>query len=185
MRQQFTFYDYLLLEEVSTVKHEFLNGVVWAMAGGSPDHARIAANVTALLAAQLRGRPCGIYSSDLRVRVRETGLATYPDVTVICGQLEIDAEDPKGHTAINPKLVVEVLSPSTAAYDKGEKLSHYQRIETLEEVVLVAHDERRVDVWRREPDGWKLHTVHDGTAELSLLGCSLPLDEVYRDPLAF
>ena len=89
-RQLFTFDDYVLLEEMSTVRHEFLNGEVWAMAGGSPDHAAIAANVIRLLGNALSGRPCRVHTSDLRVRVARTGLGTYPDATVICGRVEID-----------------------------------------------------------------------------------------------
>lgn len=113
VRQRFDFSDYLSLEENSTVKHEFLGGLVWAMAGGSPDHARIAANITAWISAQLAGRPCAVFSSDLRVRVLATGLATYPDVTVVCGPLEFDPQDPKAHTVTNPALIVEILTPST------------------------------------------------------------------------
>src|SRR5439155_18899105 len=100
--------------------HEFLDGVVWPMAGGSPDHAGIAANVARLLGNQLAGQPCRVFTSDLRVRVKATGLGTYPDVTVICGQLEFDPEDPKRHTVTNPRMIVEVLSPSTEEYDRGE-----------------------------------------------------------------
>src|SRR5690606_31274388 len=122
-----------------SIKHEFLDGLVWAMAGGSPEHAAIAANIVALLVNQLAGRRCRVFSSDLRVRVKATGLATYPDVTVVCEQLELDPDDPKGHTVTNPKLLVEVLSPSTAEYDRGEKLDHYRQIESLEVILLVAH----------------------------------------------
>jgi len=89
---RFAFGEYLELEEQALLKHEFLDGQVWAMAGGSPEHAALAANVTALLVAALQGKPCRVYSSDLRVRVQATGLATYPDVTVICGRLVSDPE---------------------------------------------------------------------------------------------
>ena len=184
-RQRFSFRDYLRLEEESAVKHEFLDGQAWAMAGGSPEHSAICANVVVLLGTQLRGRPCRVYESNLRVRIRATGLGTYPDVSVICDRLEVDPEDPTGHTALNPRLLVEVLSPSTAEYDRGEKLSHYQQIEPLEEVVLVAHDARRLDVWRREPDGSWVCTAYDGDAVATLrsVGCELAVTEVYRNPL--
>src|SRR5262245_30524586 len=139
-RQRFSFEEYLAFEEVSNVKHEFLDGQVWAMAGGTPDHAAICANITTALSNQLRDKPCRVYSSDLRVRVRATGLGTYPDVTVIFDRFESDPSDPKGNTAVNPRVIVEVLSPSTQQYDRGEKLDHYKQIPSLQEVVLVAHE---------------------------------------------
>jgi Uma2 family endonuclease len=183
-RQRFSFRDYVQLEAVSTVKHEFLDGHVWAMAGAGPEHAAIAGNVIALLSEALRGRPCRVYTSDLRIRVAATGLGTYPDVSVICERLELDPEDPSGHTALNPKLLVEVLSPSTAAYDRGEKLSHYQRLASLEELVLVAHEERRIEHWRREGDVWTVEVTRgEGAVRLASVGFALPLSEVYRDPL--
>jgi Uma2 family endonuclease len=181
----FSFELYLQVEEDSGVKHEFLEGAVWAMSGGSPEHAAIAANVIALLSSQLRGRPCRVFSSDLRVQVLATGLTTYPDVTVICGRVELHPEDRKQQTATNPKLLVEVLSPTTEAYDRGEKLAHYKRIESVEEIILVAQDERRLERWRREADRWTLDVFHaDESAELRSVGCAVPLPEVYRDPLA-
>lgn len=185
VRQHFTFEAYLALEEGSTVKHEYLDGLVWAMAGGSPDHAGIAANITALLVEQLRDKPCRVFSADLRVRVVATGLCTYPDVTVICGQLEPDSADASGNSVTNPRVLIEVLSPSTEAYDRGEKLSHYQQIEGLDEVVLVAHDRKEIEVWRREDNLWTAHRFAGAhVAQLTTIECRLPLEEVYRDPLA-
>jgi Uma2 family endonuclease len=184
-RQHFTFQEYLELEERSQAKHEYLDGLVWAMAGGSPDHAAIAANVIGLLSAALRDRPCRVFTSDLRVRVQATGLGTYPDVTVVCGPLKTDPDDPNAHTVINPSVVFEVLSKSTEQYDRGEKLGHYQRIESLAAIVLLAHDERRAEVWRRDGERWTLDVAHaGGSVSLPALGCSLALDDVYRDPTA-
>jgi Uma2 family endonuclease len=185
VRQWFTFDEYLALEELSTVKHEYLDGQVWAMAGGTPDHAAVCANVTVLLGTSLRGRRCRVYSSDLRVRVRATGLGTYPDVTVICEHVEPDPEDKRGHTALNPRVVVEVLSPSTEKYDRGEKLDHYKQMPSLQEAVLVAHDRREVEVVRREADGtWRSHVFRDAeVARVASLECDLPLVDVYADPL--
>lgn len=183
-RQLFDFADYVLLEEVSQTKHEFLDGVVWAMAGGSPEHARIQVNLSASLRDQLAGLPCAVYSSDLRVRVKATGLGTYPDVTVVCGELELDPEDPKRHTVQNPGLVAEVLSPSTENYDRGEKLEHYRQIASLDTILLVAHDQRRVEVWTRDDGGWKSEVVHgEGCAAVPQLGLRLALADIYRDPL--
>jgi Uma2 family endonuclease len=167
------------------VKHEFIDGHVWAMAGGSPAHAAIAVNIAALLREQVRGRPCRVFSSDLRVRVLDTGLATYPDVTVVCEALETDPGDARGHTIVNPTLVVEVLSPSTEAYDRGEKLAHYERIAGLREIVLVAHDARRLEVWRRADDSWTLEvTAGDEVARVASVDVDLPLAEIYDDPLS-
>lgn len=184
-RARFTFAEYLDLEEMSPSKHEFLDGVVYAMAGGSPEHAAVAANVIALLRNALARRSYRVYTSDLRVRVAETGLGTYPDAAVVCEHIEIDPEDRKHQTALNPTLLVEVLSPSTESYDRGEKLAHYKRIESLREVMLVAHDDRRVDLWRRTERGWTQIAFREGeNVRLESLDCSLPVSEIYFDPLA-
>ncbi len=185
-RQPYDFDEYVELEASIDVKHEFLDGNVWAMAGGSPRHAAMAMRVGRLLGQALGPHPWEVFSSDMRIRVKETGLATYPDVSVICNRVELDPEDRKGHTAINPTLLVEVLSPSTEAYDRGEKLAHYKRIPSLREVMLVAHDERRVDLWRRTATDWTQLSFHAGQAiELeSLHGIRVSVDDVYFDPLA-
>jgi Uma2 family endonuclease len=183
---RFTFDDYVTLEAESGIKHEFVAGSIFAMAGGTPEHAAITANVTRLLGNALAGRPCRVYSPDLRVRVRATGLGTYADVTVVCGSLELDPEDPKKHTALNPKLLVEVLSSYTEDYDRGDKLGHYKQIPTLEEVVLVAHDLHEIETVRREADGtWSRHIARDGeTLRLRSLDCELSVADIYANPLA-
>jgi Uma2 family endonuclease len=183
---RFTFWEYLQLEEIAGVKHEFVNGQAWAMSGGSPEHAGIALNIGVLIGNALRGKPCRAFSSDLRVRVSATGIATYPDVTVVCDSLELDPEDRKGHTVLNPTVLIEVLSPTTENYDRGEKLGQYKLIPSLKEVVLVAHDRREIEIIRREQDGsWAREIAGDGgIVRLRSLGCDLPVAEVYRDPLA-
>jgi len=185
-RQRFSFEDYVELEAMSDVKHEFLDGEVWAMAGGSPEHAAVAANLVRLLGQAMLDRRCRVFSSDLRIRVAATGLATYPDASVICERVELDPEDRKGHTALNPTFLVEVLSPRTEAYDRGEKLANYQLIPSLREVMLVAHDDRRVDLWRRTQNGWTQVTLRaEDSVELeSLPGVRMTIDEIYFDPLA-
>lgn len=182
---RFTFREYLQIEADSAIKHEFVAGQVLAMSGGSPDHAGVTANIARLLGNRLDGKPCRVFSPDLRVRVLATGFASYADVTVICGALELDPEDPKGHTAVNPKVLIEVLSPSTEDYDRGEKLGNYKRIPSLAEVIFVAFNRREVETVRRESDGsWSRHIAHDGGAvQLLSLGCELPVAEIYRDPL--
>jgi Uma2 family endonuclease len=183
---RFDFAEYVELEANSTVKHEFLDGRVFAMAGGSPEHAAITANVARLIGNALAGRPCRVYSPDLRVRVPDTGLGTYPDVSVVCGAVELDPSDPKQLTVTNPLLLVEVLSPSTEDYDRGEKLGHYKHIPSLVEVVFVAHDRHEVEVVRREKDGsWSRHVGHEGeTVRLTSLGCELSVSAIYENPLA-
>lgn len=185
-RQRFDFAEYLLLEDIAEVKHEFLDGHVWAMAGGSPAHAAICGNAMTLLNVQLHGQRRQVFTSDLRVRIKSSGLGTYPDITVVCGKLELDPDDPKGHTVTNPKVIVEVVSPSNEKYDRGEKFEHSRTIAALEEVVLVAHDRREIEIRRREPDGtWSTRLAGDGeVAQLASIGCDLPVDAVYRDPLA-
>ncbi len=175
--------EYRAFERSNNAKHEYLDGVIYAMAGGTREHAAIAVNVSTLLSVGLRGRACAVHSSDLRVRVVETGLETYPDVTVVCGKAQVDPDD--SHAITNPVVVVEVTSSSTEEYDRGEKLAHYKRIPSLREVVLVGHRERAVEVVRREQDGsWTTHEARaGGSVKLVSLGCELPVDEVYRDPL--
>lgn len=185
-RQRHSFPDYLELEAISRVKHEYLDGQAWAMAGGSPRHAAIAANVAVIVAAALRDRPCQVYTSDLRIRVKATGLATYPDLSVVCGKLETDPEDRGGNTATNPTLLVEVLSPSTEDYDRGEKLAHYKQVPSVREILLIAHEEHRLELWRKTDTSWTLEVACAGVEErlrLSSLDCTLELAEVYRDPL--
>jgi Uma2 family endonuclease len=180
-----TFDEYCSIEADGPTKHEYLDGQAWAMAGGSRQHAAICANVLGLLATHLRGKPCQAHTSDLRVRVLATGLATYPDASVICGKAELDPQDRLGHTVTNPTVLVEVLSPSTEEYDRGDKLGHYQRIEALREIVLFAHDGRRADVFRRSDDGQWIHQlVTEGDVCLESVPCVLPLADVYADPLA-
>jgi Uma2 family endonuclease len=179
-RVHYTRAEYISFERASNVKHEYLDGVIYAMAGGSPAHAAIAANVIMLLGTALRGRAFAVYTSDLRIRVAETGLETYPDVTVVALPAELDAVD--RHVVTNPIVVVEATSPSTEEYDRGEKLGHYQRIPSLREIMMVAHREQVVDVLRRRADGgWATESAGAGSqVTLTSLGCLLAVDDVYR-----
>lgn len=171
--------DYLAAERVSETKHEWLRGEVHAMAGGTPEHARLQMAIGAALTVALRGKPCVTYGPDLRVRIAETELATYPDATVVCGSLETHPDDPDAAT--NPTLIVEVLSPSTEAYDRGEKLRHYRRLRSLREIVYVAQGEPRIEVFRRiDGNRWEILDAGAGEAiELTSVGCTLRIDEVY------
>jgi Uma2 family endonuclease len=172
----YTYTEYLGFEASSNVKHEFLDGQIYAMAGRTPEHAALAAAVITLLGPQLRGGECRPYNSDLRV-CTPTGLTTYPDVTVICGPCELDGTDSLAIT--NPALIVEVLSRSTEEYDSGAKFEHYKTFSSLREYVLVSHRERSVEVRVREGDGWRTTVVQEGgVLELSV-GARLDVRELY------
>lgn len=178
--RRLSYAEYLAIEQASDVKHEYCEGHVVAMAGGTPEHALLKTNLTVLVGSALRGRPCRAFDADLRVRVPATTLATYPDLTVICGPLVRDAED--RDAATNPTLLVEVLSPSTAGYDRGEKLDHYGRIPTLREVVLVDSARMHVDVYRRLGDAaWERHGYEPGErVPLASLELTLEVDAIYE-----
>lgn len=175
--------EYVAAEATSECKHEWLRGEMFAMAGGTPEHAGLAAGIIGELRAALRDRPCRVFSADLRVKVEATGLSTYPDVSVVCGKLETASND--AQAVINPIVLVEVLSDSTEAYDRGEKFAHYRRIPSLREYILLSQRERRIEVHRLNASGhWELHEAVGGESiELTSLGCRLTVDEVYRDPL--
>lgn len=172
--------EYLALDAASNIKHEYLDGQIYAMAGGTPQHAALQLAVPNLLFPQLRAGQCRAYGSDLRIRILATGLATYPDVTILCGPREVDPED--ANSVTNPTLLVEVLSPSSEDYDRGEKFAHYQRIPSLRQYVLVASDAHRVEVWSRdEVGGWsrKVSTAGE-VADLGSIGARLDVRELYE-----
>lgn len=181
-----TYAEYVAFEQQSDTKHEFLRGEVFAMAGGTVEHGALAAAVTIALGNALRDRPCRALSSDVRVRIQATGLSTYPDVTVVCGKLETDEDDPDG--VLNPALVVEVLSDSTEAYDRGAKAAHYRRIPSLREYVLVSQREPLVEVYRRnERQNWELVSEARAGGRAEIASCGEPffldVDDLYRNPL--
>ena len=151
------------------------------MAGGTPQHSAITFNVAAALRRQLRGSPCRGFNGDLRIKVSETGLYTYPDVVVVCGEPQF--EDAQVDTLLNPTLIIEVLSRTTEAYDRGKKFAQYRRLETLQEYLLVAQDQPWVERYLRQPDGqWLLSVTEELTGLLPLPSISgeLRLAEVYR-----
>lgn len=178
-----TYAQYLDLERASEIKHEYLRGEIFAMAGGSPGHSRLAANVIGELRTALRGRPCAVFTSDARVRIEATDRATYPDVTVVCGRLETAPDDPD--SIVNPVVIVEVLSDATEADDRGEKFAHYRRLGSLQEYLLVSQRAQRIEVYRRRDDRWVLDEAGAGeTLRLASIDVAISVDEVYRDPLA-
>lgn len=176
--------EYLELERTSQRKHEYLRGEVFAMAGGTLEHGRLASRVSWLIRNGLADKPCEVFSSDAKVRVDETDLTTYPDVTVICARIERSSVDPEAAT--NPLVLAEVLSESSEAYDRGEKFAHYRRLSSLREYVLIAQDEPRLEVFRRTPRGsWELvEAGPGGRVTLESIGVDLAVDDVFRSALA-
>jgi Uma2 family endonuclease len=179
-RHRHSYRTYLELERDSSVRHEYYDGEIYAMAGGTPEHAMLAMSIGAALVEQFGDRPCRVMSSDLNVKILPTGLATYPDVTVVCGPLELDPESKV--TVTNPALVVEVLGDATESYDRGEKLQHYQQVPSLQACVLVSHRARRVETWQRKKDGtWSQSAAGPGEAiTLQSLAVTLEVDRIYR-----
>ena len=179
-RRRYTEEEYLALEARSETKHELVNGELYAMAGASIEHNLIAGNIAGALrnALQAAGRPCLVLGSDQRLHVAETGLYTYPDVSVVCGKPELHGPAPRA--LLNPLVLIEVLSESTESDDRGPKFAHYRSIPSLKEVLFVAQIGRRVEHYRRLETGqWLLTERTDGAVEIPALGCALPLAEIY------
>lgn len=172
--------EYLAIERQAPAKSEYLDGEMFAMAGASRRHNLIVLNIGAELRTQLQQRPCEVYSSDMRVKISRTGLYTYPDVVVVCDEPRF--EDADVDTLLNPLLLVEVLSPTTADYDRGEKFEHYRTLASLQTYLLVAQDRCHVVHYTRQQDNtWLLAETSDlqDCIRLHSLACDLLLSEVY------
>jgi len=172
--------EYLALERAAEFKHEYYDGHMYAMSGGSYPHGQILVNLSAMLREALKGRGCRVTSSDVRFRVSPQGLCTYPDVMVVCGSPRF--ADNQKDTLLNPLLIAEILSPSTEAHDRGLKFAQYQQLASLEEYVLISQTEPRVESFRRQPDGkWLYSDVRGVTAvcRFDSLDCEIPLSEIY------
>lgn len=172
--------EYLAFERRQVeAKNEFLDGELLAMTGASRKHIRVTLNVCAALDPQLRARGCEVYANEMRVRIPATNSYLYPDVVVAC---EPRFEDAEVDTLLNPKLIIEVRSPSTEAYDRGIKLAHYRTLESLGEILLIAQDRVHVEHFvRQASDRWLLVETDDLERVLDLpsIGARLPLHEVY------
>ena len=173
--------QYVAIEREAEYKSEYYQGEMFAMAGAGEAHNELVGNLVAGLHQQLRSRPCRVYSNDMRVLVRATGLYTYPDVVVVCGERQF--VDERRDILLNPSLLVEVLSPSTEAFDRGRKFEHYRSIESFGEYLLVASDRVHTDLYTRGPDGRWLLTSADrleDSLDLQSIGCRLALAELYE-----
>jgi Uma2 family endonuclease len=177
---RYTATEYLELEQQAETKSEYIDGFIVAMSGASPAHNHIALDVVLALAPQLRGGPCDVYALDMRVRNIATERYTYPDVLVVCGEQMMNVEGVG--TLLNPTLIVEVLSPSTEAYDRGDKFADYRRMPSLQEYVLIAQDRVSVEHYLRQGEQWLLTAVADldGAISLPTVSCVLQLRDVYR-----
>jgi Uma2 family endonuclease len=174
--------EYYRLEEQAEYRSEYYDGEIFAMAGGTEPHSLICSNINREVGNQLKGKPCAVYDANMRLKIKVTGLVTYPDVSVYCGPRERDPDDPTGQTITNPTVIFEVLSPSTEIYDRRVKASHYRRIESLQALVLVAQDKARVEAYYRQPDGtWALGELEglDQVLRLEAIDVDLPLVEIY------
>jgi Uma2 family endonuclease len=178
-RVTYTAAEYLRLERAAETKSEYANGQILAMTGASRAHNLIAGNLFRNLSQQLLGGSCEAYMSDMRVRVSQTGLYTYPDVVVACG--EIQFEDDQVDTLLNPVVVVEVLSPTTEAYDRGEKFAHYRRLDSLQEYLLVSQDKVQVERYVRQGDQWVLseRSSLEDVLRVDAIDCSVRLSDIY------
>lgn len=176
-----TYEAYLRLEASSPERrHEFLRGEVWAMAGGTPEHALFASNVLRHVGARLGGKPCNIFGSDLRLRIDSADRTTYPDAVVVCGARETSPVDALAVT--NPVVIVEVTSDGTEADDRGEKFAHYRHLASLEEYVIVSHRQHRSEVYRRGGNSWTLREYLPGDeVELASLEVRFPVEAIYED----
>lgn len=180
-RVHYTYAEYLALEEEASARHEYLDGEIYAMAGGSPDHAALAAALIATIRSQLPPG-CRMFTSDLRVRIPATGFSTYPDAAVVRGRTQRAGDD--ALAVVNPLVLVEVTSPSTEEYDRGEKLRHYKNLPSLREVLIASHREPHLTLHRREDGDWSVLTAdRGGVLTLASVAARIAVDEVYRDGL--
>lgn len=181
LKKNFTPAEYLAMEQVADYKSEYYAGQIYALAGGTADHSLIAGNCIHVLNEQLETEPCRVFASDMRLLVQPSGLYTYPDAMVICGDIKF--VERRNDTVTNPIVIVEVLSESTREYDRGTKFDFYKQLPGLSEIVLVESEYARVECYRRgQEDQWLLetHDALDATARLESLACDLPLHRIYH-----
>ena len=178
-KTHFTPEEYLAMEIPAEYKSQFVDGEIFAMAGSGFAHAKITLNLTVALATRLRGRPCEIYNSDIRVRAAAGNMYTYPDLSGLCGEPRLEGESGPP-SLLNPQAIFEVLSPSTERFDCGEKFARYRRLDSLVEYVLLASRQMHVEVHRRQPNGVWTMQESDQPQHRMELGCEVPLAEIYE-----
>jgi len=161
--------EFYAFEEKAEVRHEFFKGEVIAMAGGTDVHSLLSSNAIRKVGNALEKRPCRVFESNMRVKIEATGLETYPDASVVCGPPKF--QDLRRQSLLNPLLIIEVLSDSTETYDRGKKFWHYRHLPSLQEYVLIAQDELRVEVFARQPSGDWLLRAYDGPEAVVRFEC--------------
>lgn len=175
--------EYLEFERSSEIKHEFINGEVFAMAGATWEHNRIFSAIFVSLSAQLRDKQCRVNPSDQRIKVTAKGIYyTYADISVVCGEPKFASNE--FDSLVNPIVIIEILSKSSEAYDRGDKFQLYRQIESLQEYVLVSQTKPSIEGYTRQENGkWELDDVAglDATFDIASIGCTLALAEVYED----
>ncbi len=180
--KRYTPEEYYRLEHDAEYKSDYYNGEIFAMAGGSSRHSLIVMNIGGELRQRLKGNPCAPYESNQRLKIKPTGLRAYPDVSIYCGHMEYDEDDPGSETATNPTILFEVLSRSTEAYDRGFKAENFRMIPSLRAYVLVSQDKPHVEVYERQADNsWVLREENrlEAAVQLPGIAVSLPLAEIY------
>lgn len=179
---QFSYDEYLARERISQTKSEYYAEQIFAMSGGTPRHNTIGVNLVATSRNRLRGTPCRPFNSDQRIRIQACGLATYPDVSFVCGELELDSQDVDA--IVNPRVIFEVLSKSTESYDRGKKFDFYRQLNSLREYVLISQEEAQVERFTKQPNGNWLLSIYkglDSTLPLSTVAIEIPLTDIYED----
>jgi Uma2 family endonuclease len=173
--------DYLELERSSPIRHEYADGEIFAMAGGTIEHSAVAANIIRELGNALLGRGCRVLTADMKIKIPATGRYVYPDASVVCARPEF--VDEQRDTLLNPRMIIEVLSDSTEAYDRGDKFAQYRSVASFEEYVLASQKEPRLEVFTRQPDGsWLLRIYGPGDrAVLASIDCAIEVDRAYTD----
>ena len=177
-----TYAEYLAFCETSETKHEYISGEIVAMSGGTIAHGRLIGQLAGLLRDALKGRSCVVLPAEVRVRIRAADRATYPDLHVVCTAVETDPDD--AHAVVNPTVIIEVLSDSTADADRGDKFAAYRRLRSLRQYVLVSQHERRVDVYTRDERRWMLDEYRaEEKLQLESIAVELAVDDIYVDAL--
>lgn len=180
--KRYTLEEYYEREPLAEARHEFHDGEILAMSGGSMEHSQIAINLGREISQRLKGSPCQVFESNLRSRIESSNRAVYPDLAIVCGPVELDTRDKSRGTIMNPRIVFEILSPSTERYDRTEKRDHYLTIPTLEAHVLIEQDRPRIEMLTRTSEGqWEVSVASgiDAVMKLSALGLEIPLREIY------